>query len=97
MVLVVGLGLEQVFDALPRLHALLRWIGAAYLLWLAWKIARAGPMSDGRPGGSPMTALQAAAFQWNPKAWVIVFGAVSIYAPRGGFGPNVIILAAGSG
>jgi threonine/homoserine/homoserine lactone efflux protein len=94
MVLLVGLGLEQVFAAVPQLYDVLRYTGAAYLLWLAWKIARAGPVVEGPSGGRPMTFCQAAAFQWiNPKAWVIVVGAVGTYAPRDGFGHNVIALA----
>ncbi len=94
MVLLVGLGLEQAFTAVPGLYDVLRCVGAMYLLWLAWKIARAGPLADGKPGGRPLTVWQAAAFQWvNPKAWVIVIGAVSTYAPRDGFGRNVAILA----
>lgn len=94
MVLLVGLGLEQVFAAIPWLRGVLRYAGAAYLLWLAWRIARAGPVAAGAPGGRPITFWQAAAFQWvNPKAWVIVVGAVGIYAPRDGFGRNVAVLA----
>jgi len=94
MVLLVGLGLEQAFAAVPQLYDVLRYTGAAYLLWLAWKIARAEPVVEGASGGRPMTFCQAAAFQWiNPKAWVIVVGAVGTYAPRDGFGYNVIALA----
>lgn len=68
MVLLVGLGLEQAFAAVPQLYDVLRYTGAAYLLWLAWKIARAGPVVEGASGGRPMTFCQAAAFQWiNPQ------------------------------
>lgn len=52
----------------PRVHAVLRWVGAAYLLWLAWKIARADPDpaepgSKAGAGGRPLGFLQAALFQ----------------------------------
>jgi threonine/homoserine/homoserine lactone efflux protein len=94
MLVLVGLGLGAVFDAVPGLYAVLRYLGAAYLLWLAWNIARAGPMADRRPSGRPMTFWKAAAFQWvNPKAWILVVGAVSTYAPRDGFAVNVAVLA----
>ncbi len=95
MLLLVGLGLGQVFAALPQLYGVLRYAGAAYLLWLAWKIATAGVMTahEGE-GGRPLTFWQAAAFQWvNPKAWILVVGAASTYAPREDFGRNVIVLA----
>src|ERR1700712_4003687 len=47
MTLLVGLGLAQVFVAAPVLLTVLKWIGAAYLVWLAWKIARSGPVKAG--------------------------------------------------
>lgn len=94
MLLLVGLGLGQAFAAAPWLYGVLRWVGAAYLLWLAWKIATAGAVKDGAGGGRPLTFWQAAAFQWvNPKAWVMVVGAVSAYAPRDDFGRSVAVLA----
>jgi threonine/homoserine/homoserine lactone efflux protein len=95
MLLLVGLGLGQVFAALPQLYGVLRYAGAAYLLWLAWKIATAGAMTAHKSeGGRPLTFWQAAAFQWvNPKAWILVVGAASTYAPREDFGRNVIVLA----
>ncbi len=95
MLLLVGLGLGQAFAAVPRLYDALRYTGAAYLLWLAWKIATAGTEATEAAGGRrPLTFWQAAAFQWvNPKAWVMVVGAVSTYAPRDEFGQGVAVLA----
>ena len=95
MLLLVGFGLGQAFTAIPWLYGALRYAGALYLLWLAWKIATAGPMADPKlPGGRPMTFWQAAAFQWvNPKAWILVVGAVSTYAPRDDFARGVALLA----
>ncbi|MET0350617.1 MAG: LysE family translocator [Rhizobacter sp.] len=85
MVLAVGLGLHAVFTALPWLQTVLKYAGAAYLLWLAWKLARAAPMGTESTGSStarPMTFLGAAAFQWiNPKGWVMAVSAVTTYLP----------------
>ncbi|MEL6452867.1 MAG: LysE family translocator [Pseudomonadota bacterium] len=82
MVLLVGAGLVQVFDAYPLSHTLLKGVSVAYLLFLAWRIATAAPAASGTDAGSPMTFLQAAAFQWvNPKAWTMALTAVSVYAP----------------
>ena len=94
MLVLVGLGLGQAFAEVPRLYDILRYAGAAYLLWLAWKIATSGPIADRKVAGRPLTFLQAAAFQWvNPKAWIMVVGAATTYAPREGFGRNVVVLA----
>jgi threonine/homoserine/homoserine lactone efflux protein len=89
MLLAVSLGLGELLRALPWLHAVLRWIGAAYLLWLAWKIATADPTPEqaGAAGSRPVSFLQAALFQWvNPKAWVIALGAVAAFTTAPGMG-----------
>jgi threonine/homoserine/homoserine lactone efflux protein len=45
MVLATGLGLAGVVHAEPRLHVVLKYAGALYLLYLAWRIARADATS----------------------------------------------------
>lgn len=96
LVLAVGLGLGAVFEAYPLLYSVLRYVGAAYLLYLAWKIARSGPMSEEQQGqGQPLGYWGAAAFQWvNPKAWVMAVGAISTYTPLQGYFTNVLVIAA---
>ncbi|AYV46652.1 lysine transporter LysE [Caulobacter flavus] len=85
MVLAMGFGLGGVFKAWLVLHEILRWVGAAYMLWLAWKIGMGKGVSDRETGGKPMGFWAAAAFQWvNPKAWAMALGAVTTYAPEGG-------------
>ena len=86
LVLAVGFGLGEVFTRVPVAYQILKWVGASYLLYLAWNIASSGPPSE--VGGEkissakPMSFLGAAAFQWvNPKAWVMAIGAFSTYAP----------------
>ena len=82
MVVLVGAGLVQVFDAVPASYTLLKAGSVAYLLWLAWKVAHAAPAGAAAAKGRPMTFLQAAAFQWvNPKAWAMALTAISAYAP----------------
>ena len=83
MVLLVGIGLVQIFEAFPVSYTLLKVVSLAYLLYLAWKIATAAPASSGADkAGTPMTFIQAALFQWvNPKAWTMALTAVSVYSP----------------
>ncbi len=82
MVLLVGVGLVQVFDAFPLSYTVLKIGSVLYLLYLAWKIAHAGPARSGAASGRPMSFLQAAAFQWvNPKAWAMALTAISAYTP----------------
>jgi threonine/homoserine/homoserine lactone efflux protein len=84
MLVLVALGAAELLRGAPGLMLALRWVGAAWMLWLAWGIATAAPpaagAAPGRPQGKPMTALQAALFQWvNPKAWIIAAGAIATY------------------
>ncbi|MGY2189314.1 Cysteine/O-acetylserine efflux protein [compost metagenome] len=96
LVVAVGFGLGAVFQTYPVLYTVLRYVGAAYLLYLAWKIAHSGPVSDSEKGeGKPISYLGAAAFQWvNPKAWIMAIGAISTYTPMQGYFTNVIVIAA---
>jgi len=80
MLLAVGLGLGQALAAWPQVHEVLRYVAAAYLLYLAWRIATAGGPGNPEARSRPFSFLQAALFQWvNPKAWVIALSAVATY------------------
>src|SRR5262245_52839392 len=65
LVLVLGLGLGAVFTTYPALQTILKYVGAAYLLYLAAVIALAKPAAAGdAAAGRPMTFIGAALFQW---------------------------------
>lgn len=68
MILAIGFGLGGVFAAIPGLHLVLKFVGAGYLLYLAWKIANAGGPHGADAIARPLTLLQSALFQWvNPR------------------------------
>ncbi len=74
MVFFVGIGLGRVLIAEPRLYGGLKFACAAYVAWLAWKIARSRTVGSksGDDVTSPITFVQAALFQLlNPKAWAV--------------------------
>ena len=80
MIVMIGMVLLNVFERLPVLHLLLKIAGAAYMIWLAWKIATAVPAGTAKVDGKPFSFLQAAAFQWvNPKAWAMALTAITVY------------------
>ncbi|KGM34763.1 LysE family translocator, partial [Inquilinus limosus] len=56
--------------------------GAAYLLYLAWRIGRSRKLGgDGGGEARPLTLWQSAAFQWvNPKAWAVAATAMAVHA-----------------
>src|SRR3546814_10605856 len=64
MIILVGVGLMELFDLFPILNLILKVVSVAYLLWLQWKIANAAaPETGGRARGKPMSFAQAKAFR----------------------------------
>ncbi len=87
MIVLVGAGIIQIFDAVPVSYMILKIGSVAYLSFLAWKIATAAPIDHSAgpktDGAKPMSFIQAALFQWvNPKAWAMALTAVSAYTTR---------------
>jgi threonine/homoserine/homoserine lactone efflux protein len=92
MVGAVGLGFGTVFTAFPVLQTVLKYAGAAYLVYLAVMIALAGPPKPGEATRGPMTFWGGAMFQWvNVKGWVAIIGTVTAYAAIARFPLNSVI------
>ncbi|HEY3678333.1 MAG TPA: LysE family translocator [Bradyrhizobium sp.] len=93
MIGAVGLGLGAVFFAYPVLKTILKYAGAAYLIYLAAGIAMSGTTAseqDVRRG--PMTFWAAVLFQWiNVKAWVMIIGTITAYAAIAAYPWNIAI------
>ena len=80
----VGLGLGALFTQFPVMQQILRIIGSAYLLWLAYKLLSFSAISDKQSQGKPFSLIQAAAFQYiNPKAWIMVISANASFSLMG--------------
>jgi len=101
LMMAAGLGLGALFERWPALHVLLRWVGIAYLLLLAWRLWRAGApgthaaQEQPQTAGRPLGFVGAALFQWvNPKAWVMALGAIAGFMGAGS-GPAAALLMAG--
>lgn len=96
MVATVGLGLGTIFIAYPVLQTVLKYAGAAYLVYLAAGIAISGAAPSGLDvGRGPMTFWGAAMFQWiNAKGWVLVIGTITAYAAIASFPWNIVIQTA---
>ena len=93
MIAAVGLGLGTIFIAYPMLQTILKYAGAAYLIWLAIAIAMSGAAPSAQDNArGPMTFWGAAVFQWiNVKGWVMVIGTITAYAAIAGFPWNIVI------
>lgn len=85
MIAAAGLGLAGLVHGAPRLHSGLKYAGATYLVYLAWRIARADAGSAAPARAKPIGFLDAVLFTWiNPKAWVSSLGALAAYTTVGG-------------
>ena len=93
MVGAVGVGLGAVFIAYPVLQTILKYLGVAYLVYLAALIAMAKPVEpDQANSRGPMTFWGAAMFQWvNAKGWVMVIGTITTYAAIAAYPWNIMI------
>jgi len=92
MVGAVGLGFGTVFIAFPVLQTILKYVGAAYLIYLAVMIAMAGPPQPGEASRGPLTFWQGAMFQWvNVKGWVAIIGTITAYAAIAKFPFNIVL------
>ena len=96
MVGAVGVGLGTVFVAYPVLQIMLKYLGVAYLIYLAAVIAMSEPVApDQENRRGPMTFWGAAMFQWiNAKGWVMVIGTITAYAAIASFPWNIAIQVA---
>ena len=80
MIVLIGLGLGSIFKSFPIIHHILKYVGAVYLLYLAFKIATFSSFDNNSHRNKPFTFLQAVLFQWvNPKAWVMAVGAIAAF------------------
>jgi threonine/homoserine/homoserine lactone efflux protein len=96
MIATVGLGLGAVFVAFPVLKTILKYAGAAYLIYLAAVIAMSDTTATEQGvGRGPMTFWAGVLFQWvNVKAWVMIIGAITIYAAIAAYPWNIVIQSA---
>jgi threonine/homoserine/homoserine lactone efflux protein len=63
------------------LQTILQWAGAAYLLYLGWKLLGSGEIREGH-APQPIGFWRAAGFQFvNPKAWVMTLTAAALFLP----------------
>ena len=82
MALMMGLanyGLGGILQAAPGAVILMKAVGAVFLLWLAWKVGSAPPMTKA-VASDVVGFWQALLFQWiNPKSWIVSASAAATY------------------
>ncbi len=94
MLIAMAFGLVQIFDAWPLLHTFLRYAGATYMVYLAFRIATSTKISKAKETAQPLSFVEAALFQWiNPKAVIYALSTLSIFTtPKGNFFEEILLL-----
>lgn len=96
VLLLVGLGLGQLFDALPIVRQIFRILALGFIFYLAWRIANSGTSNDEEAKGRPISFFEAATFQLiNPKAVVMSITVIATFiSPDHDFALQFAILVA---
>lgn len=81
----IGFGLMELAGQAPWLFQTLKWISAAYIIWLAWKVANLRLRPGQSNGPAPGFWAGLVVHPLNPKAWgMIVAGFTAFVAPGTG-------------
>ena len=95
MVIAMSAGLGTFFATYPAVYQVMKYVGFAYVLYMAWRIYRASIPQPGVSEGSPTTVWRATLFQWvNPKAWIVIATFVTAYVPVELGAPSILIALA---
>ncbi|MFM6978348.1 MAG: LysE family translocator [Micrococcales bacterium] len=81
MMLAIGLGLGVVFTTFPVIYQVLKYIGFAYILYLAYLIIRSTSKSESAEA-KYIGFWRSTSFQFvNPKAWIVLASYMATFVP----------------
>ena len=85
IVLLVGAGVGQSLEQMPGVQRRMRWVGVAWLSYLAWQIFRTpGQAIDALSTQKRLGWAGAATLQLiNPKTWMMALAVASVFAGDG--------------
>lgn len=78
----IGFGLMELADRAPWLFEMLKWVSAAYIFWLAWKVSQLRLGASDPALAAPGFFAGLIVHPLNPKAWaMIVAGFTGFVSP----------------
>lgn len=99
MLLLVAFGVGRLILLSPNVHFVLKAGGSAYLLWLAWRIASSPykKLDVHQTSEKKISLWQGGLLQLvNPKAWLMVLGAVTSFSMTGAlFVESILVISLG--
>ena len=79
----IGFGLMELAEAAPGVFIALKYASAAYIIWLAWKVANMR-LGQGRDTGkAPGFLAGLIVHPLNPKAWAMIVGGFTAFVAPG--------------
>ena len=79
----IGFGLMSLADQLPLLFVLLKYLSAAYIIWLAWRVANMRLSVNKDTANAPGFAAGLWVHPLNPKAWVMIVAGFTNFVDPG--------------
>lgn len=84
LLVMTGFGVHELLIYLPRLVEVVTWAGAAFLLYMAYKLATDNGELGADRSAQAASMLSGAAMQWlNPKAWLASLAGMAAYTGNG--------------
>ncbi len=79
----IGFGLMQLAGSVPGLFTALKYLSAAYILWLAWKVANLRLSPNQERGAAPGFVAGLIVHPLNPKAWGMIVASFTNFVGEG--------------
>ena len=79
----IGFGLMNLADQVPLLFELLKYVSAAYIIWLAWRVANMRLSVDKETANAPGFVAGLWVHPLNPKAWAMIVAGFTNFVDPG--------------
>ncbi|MGB3245413.1 MAG: LysE family translocator [Sulfitobacter sp.] len=79
----IGFGLMELADRAPWVFVTLKYLSAAYIIWLAWKVANLRLKPGQGDAQAPGFAAGLIVHPLNPKAWAMIIGSFTAFVGPG--------------
>jgi len=83
----VGFGLMQLAETAPWVFVTLKYISAAYIIWLAWRVAQMRLKAD-EEANAPGFMAGLIVHPLNPKAWAMITAGFTAFTAPGTSSPS---------
>ena len=95
MLAIIGAGVGTAMSVSPLVEVGMRFASGAWMVWVAWSLARSTDSGRDAARIRPMTFMEGALFQWvNPKGWVLAISSMSLFTKSGDLVTDIAIVVA---